>query len=42
MHLTITKSLANNSITDLIQYHLTIFQTVKVCAMSDMFQYCFE
>ena len=41
MHL--TRSLANKSITDLIQYHLTMtFQTVKVSAMSEMFQYCFE
>ena len=40
MHLTITRSLANNSITDLI-YHLTTFQTVKVSVMSEMFQYCF-
>ena len=40
MHLTITtcRSLANKSITDLIQYHLTTFQTVKVSAMSEMFQ----
>ena len=37
MHLTITRSLANKSITDLIQYHLTTFQTVKVSAMSEMF-----
>ena len=36
MHLTITRSLANNSITDLIQYHLTTFQTVKVNAMSEI------
>ena len=36
------RSLANKSITDLIQYHLTTFQTVKVSAMSEMFQYCFE
>ena len=42
MHLTITRSLANKSITDLIQYDLTTFQTVKVSAMSEMFQYCFE
>ena len=42
MHLTLTRSLANKSITDLIQYHLTTFQTVKVSAMSEMFQYCFE
>ena len=42
MHLTIARSLANNSFTDLIQYHLTTFLTVKVSAMSEMFQYCFE
>ena len=42
MHLTITRSLANNSITDLILYHLTTFQIIKVSAMSEMFQYCFE
>ena len=40
--LTITRSLAHKSITDLIQYHLTTFQTVNVSAMSEMFQYCFE
>ena len=37
MHITITRSLANNNITD-----LTTFQTVKVSAMSEMFQYFFE
>ena len=42
MHLTITRSLVNKSITVLIQYHLTTFQTVKVSAMSEIFQYCFE
>ena len=39
MHLTITRSLANNSITDLIQYHLTTFQTVKLSAIC---QKCFS
>ena len=39
MHLTITRSLANKSITDLVQYHLTTFQTVKVSAIC---QKCFS